>query len=99
MKSHKRQRLKTLLVNKNLELQELWQNPISDEDRNFNSWDFKESSDDELKEQIRKISSLIRYEKRKIYIEKIINILIVFFCLFIFLGVIGLCVFGIKQLF
>lgn len=81
-----------LYVEKSIELQKIWGNPM-DQDWDF---DFKDATDEQVNKMLEDIIGQIRYEKTTGFINKVINYGIIAFVL---LGVIGLLLFGIRQLF
>lgn len=82
-----------LYIKKQTELQRIWQNPIDDD------WNFlkdKEWTDEVLNKQLEDTIGQIRFEKGLKFIGLIFKIVVIGF---VVLGLIGLLVFGIKQLF
>jgi hypothetical protein len=80
-----------IYIDKTIELQRLWKNPIPKREE----FDFSDATEEWLDKEIAKTVSLIRYEKRNDFIAKFISIGVT---IFIALGVIGLLLFGIKQI-
>ena len=73
------------------ELQAIWGNPPDQEKADFSDW-----TDKQLESGLRDTIGQIRFEKGLRILKKIIFIPII---VFIILGVIGLLLFGIRQLF
>ena len=73
------------------ELQAIWRNPL-DQGRG----DFSELTDDQLEKGIKDTIGQIRFERGLRILKKIILIPII---VFIILGVVGLLLFGLRQLF
>ncbi|MCK4591987.1 hypothetical protein KAT63_00935 [Candidatus Parcubacteria bacterium] len=86
-----RERKEKLYIEKETELQLHWKNSLSSD------WYFiKEWTDSELEENIKDAIGQLRFEKYISVVKKVFSFLII---IFIFLGVLGLLLFGIKQLF
>ncbi|MDD5041537.1 MAG: hypothetical protein PHX87_04265 [Candidatus Peribacteraceae bacterium] len=80
-----------LYITKTIELQRLWKNPIPHREE-FN---FSDATEEWLDAEIRKTNALIRYEKRTEIMARVLGIGTT---IFIVLGIVGLLIFGIKQL-
>ena len=80
-----------LYIEKETELQLHWKNPLSSD------WNFiKEWTDSELEKNIKDAISQLKFEKNISIIKTIFSFLII---IFILLGIFGLLLFGIKQIF
>ena len=79
-----------LYIRKMTELQQRWNNPIEDE------WNFDDWTDEQLDKGLEDTIGQLRFEKTGSFIKRLF-----FYIIYIFvgLGVIGLLVFGIRQLF
>ena len=86
-----RERKEKLYIEKETELQLHWKNSL------ISDWYFiKEQTDSELEENIKDVISQLRFEKYISVVKKVFSFLII---IFVFLGVLGLLLFGINQLF
>jgi len=91
LKKLTRQQKEELYKKKVIELQTRWKNPIP------NEWgDFREDSDEMLEKGIKDTMGQLRFEKFQSGMGKTI-VTIVY--IFVSLGVIGLLIFGIRQIF
>ena len=80
-----------LYIKKMTELQKLWGNPIDDD------WQFvNDGTDEEMDKMLSDVIGQLRYEKGTSFFNKLISYGIKGFVL---LGIIGLLLFGIRQLF
>jgi hypothetical protein len=79
-----------LYIEKMTELQRLWGNPID------SNWDFSDWPDDRLDKALRNTIGQIRFEKNWSGMTTTVT---TFLSIFVILGIIGLLLFGIKQLF
>jgi hypothetical protein len=84
-----RKEKETLYIKKMTELQLRWGNPIDDE------WNFSDWTDDQLDKSLENIIGQLKFEKSISFIKKLF---LYFILIFVALGVIGLLIFGIKQL-
>ena len=86
-----REEKEELYIKKMTELQIKWGNPIDDD------WDFiSEWTEEQLNEGLDSTISQLKFEKGLSFIKKLFFYAI---CLFVFLGIIGILAFGIRQLF
>lgn len=85
-----REEKEKLYIEKMTELQLRWGNPIDDD------WDFSDWTDESLDGGLKDTIGQLRFEKSLSLGKKIIIYPVY---IFIILGVIGLLIFGIKQLF
>ena len=86
-----RERKEKLYIEKETELQLHWKNSL------ISDWYFiKEWTDSELEENIKDVISQLRFEKYISVVKKVFSFLII---IFVFLGVLGLLLFDINQLF
>ena len=82
-----------LLIRKGTELQFIWKKPApTDAELDF----AKELTDEQLDEAIKTVVGQLRFEKTRLFFGWMFYIGVV---AFVVLGIIGLLVFGIKQLF
>ncbi len=99
MKNLSRKEKEELFKSKEIELHRLWNNPIP----TYDNFDFSGWKDENLETETKKNIGLIRHKKwiRRKGMLKGIFIMLVFVVaiIVIFLGVVGLLLFGIKQLF
>ncbi|MCR4276124.1 MAG: hypothetical protein NUV90_01940 [Candidatus Parcubacteria bacterium] len=79
-----------LYISKMTELQRRWGNPIDDD------WNFTDWTDGQLDKGLTDTIGQLRFEKGLSFIKTTISYI---FYLFVILGVGGLLIFGIKQLF
>lgn len=92
LKGMTRKEKEQLYKDKQTELQRLWENPRPTEaDFDFSDW-----KDEDFQELIDNTVRAIRREKRTYYIAMVVTLGLY---AFVGLGVFGLLVFGIKQLF
>ena len=80
-----------LYDNKMDELQAIWRNPPDQEPADFSDW-----TDEQLERGLRDTLGQIRFEKGLRILKRIVLIPII---IFIILGVVGLLLFGFRQLF
>ena len=85
-----RQQKEKLYIQKMTELQTRWGNPIDDD------WDFSDWTDEQLKKGLEDTIGQLKFEKGLSFLKKIFLYPIY---IFIFLGILGLLLFGIRQLF
>lgn len=80
-----------LYIRKMTELQKLWGNPIDAD------WQFvNDGTDEQMDKMLNDVIGQLRFEKTTGFIKKSITFI---FYAFIILGVVGLLVFGIRQIF
>lgn len=85
-----REEKEKLYIKKMTELQIKWGNPVDDE------WDFSDWTEEQLNKGLEDTIGQLRFEKGFAFLKKLFMYsLYIFVCL----GVLGLLVFGIKQLF
>jgi hypothetical protein len=89
MKKISREEKERLYIKKMTELQRMWNNPI-DENWNFSDW-----TDEQLDKGLDDTIGQLRFEKGIFLIKRTFTFL---FYIFVILGVIGLLLFGVKQL-
>lgn len=89
MKNLSREEKEKIYKVKMTELQVRWGNPIDDD------WNFSDWTDEQLESGLEDTIGQLRFEKGVSFIKTIISFI---FWGFIILGIIGLLVFGIKQL-
>lgn len=86
-----RQEKEKLYIIKMIELQRLWGNPIDDD------WQFvNDGTDEQMDKMLVDVIGQLRFEKWTGFLNKLIYYTI---RVFISLGIIGLLIFGIRQLF
>jgi cytochrome c-type biogenesis protein CcmH/NrfG len=99
MKTPSRKEKEELYKSKTKELQGLWKNPIPT-DANF---DFSDWKDEDLERKTKENISLIRHAKRPQRIALVVMLVfvpvVVLVTVGFWLGIAGLLLFGIKQLF
>ena len=91
IKNLSRNEKENLYIEKMTELQKQWGNPI-DSDWNF----VQKMTDEKLEKEIEETIGQINFEKG---LSLIVNIFKTIIAIFVSLGIIGLLVFGIRQLF
>lgn len=85
-----RQEKEKLYIQKMTELQRRWENPVDDD------WDFSDWTDEELDKGLKDTIGQLRFEKVLSFSKKLFLYPVY---IFIFLGLIGLLLFGIRQIF
>ena len=85
-----REEKEALYIEKMTKLQLYWKNPVD------NNWDFSDWADEQLDKGLEDIIGQLRFEMFFAKIRWIIKVVVISF---LGLGIIGLLVFGIKQLF
>jgi hypothetical protein len=90
MRNLSREEKEKLYIEKMTELQVRWGNPV-DNDYGFNDW-----TDEQLGNGLDDIIGQLKFEKSLSFIKKLFLFLV---WIFVVLGVIGLLIFGISQLF
>ena len=95
-KNLNRKNKEELYVKKVIELQRRWENPI---DSNWSISDWSDWTDEALDEELKHTINLLNYEKRSSFFENVVVYAVYAVFVFIGLGIIGLLLFGIRQLF
>lgn len=93
LKKLSRKEKEKLYVKSMTDLQLYWGNPIDD------IWDFSNLTDEDLEKSIKHDISQLKFEKIILPFGIIIKIFIIIVIAFVILGIFGLLIFGIKQLF
>lgn len=77
---------------KMIELQRMWENPV---DPNW-EFDFEDATDQQVDKLLADVVGQLRYEKSTRFMANSITFVVK---AFVFLGIVGLLLFGIRQLF
>lgn len=92
LKQLSREQKENIYIEKMTELQLRWRNPINDITQDFAS----DLTDEELRKGIEQTISQLKFEKGLSAIKKVVLIPIV---IFVILGILGLLLLGIRQIF
>jgi hypothetical protein len=90
IKKLSRKEKEELYIQKMTELQQRWGNPIDD------NWDFSDWTELQLDEGLENTIGQLKFEKGLSFLKKIVLYPIY---IFIALGIIGLLLFGVRQIF
>lgn len=90
IKKLSRQDKEKMYIEKMTRLQLHWKNPIDDD------WDLSDWTNDELDKGLGDTIGQLRFE---MFFKRITNVISLFFYGFVALGIIGLLLFGIRQIF